>query len=247
MTPADILVEPFENFFKPETQSSGRKLVAQEKVFISSAGDTSLQAYVRGAPPLRVTLTSESMDSPLISANCSCPAAKKGQFCKHLWAVFLCVAEKHPDFLAGKSDLEKAETAADPRAIARAEAAASAKQQASERRKEHYQQQKARAKAYKSQHAQGGSGKGARKGSYSREESTSVPTAGQYPPEIEASILYFSENGFPMPEGPSELILSEAKRKLSRVFHPDKGGSHEESVQLNEHCDRVRVFLRNGG
>jgi uncharacterized Zn finger protein len=214
-------------FFKSETQTSGRRLVADEKVLLRSGGDTAIQAVIRMTPPVQVKLSSESVESHAFTAECGCSAFKKGQLCKHLWATLLCVAQKYPDFLSAKTEVHKSVAAIDPHAAAREEALAAAKQRASERRKEHYRQQKARTQKSS--------------GSKVRNKMAALPS--HYPPEVEAAIQYFAENGFPMAEGPSELILSEAKRKLSRVFHPDKGGSHEESVQLNRNCDLIRQFL----
>jgi hypothetical protein len=47
-----------------------------------------------------------------------------------------------------------------------------------------------------------------------------------------------------MAQGPDEAIATEAKKKLSRVFHPDKGGTTEEMVELNRNCELVLDFLR---
>src|SRR5687768_1987982 len=96
----------FGNFFKAETQASGAKLVAQEKVSISSGTDTTIQAYIRIAPPLRVLLTTTDITDESFDAQCSCPSFKKGQLCKHIWATLLCVAEEYPDFLSAKTTIE---------------------------------------------------------------------------------------------------------------------------------------------
>lgn len=45
--------------------------------------------------------------SPLVSADCTCPLSKKGQLCKHIWATLLTVADRRPDFLDGKEEIEK--------------------------------------------------------------------------------------------------------------------------------------------
>ena len=102
-----------------------------------------------------------------------------------------------------------------------------AKERASEYRKAQYQKLKTQAKEKKRE----------QKG-----RSSPTPVA-SYPEDIEAALQYFSGNGFPMPEGPSKEILNEAKRKLSRIFHPDKGGSHAESVELNTHYELLINFL----
>ena len=87
-----------------------------------------------------------------------------------------------------------------------------AKAKASAYRKEQYQKQKARLKE------------------------TKIAPRETYSDEVEAALAYFSVNGFLMPAGPDREILTEAKKKLSLVFHPDRGGTHEEATELNHHC-----------
>ena len=38
--------------------------------------------------------------------------------------------------------------------------------------------------------------------------------------------------------------LLQAKKLLSRVFHPDKGGTHEETVELNHHFAIISAYLK---
>jgi hypothetical protein len=239
--------ETFGNYFKPEVKSSGRKLFAQEKVSLSARSETNIQAYVRVAPPFKVTFAAADVSSNEFVANCSCPVAKKSRFCKHIWATLLCTEESYPDFLIGKTEINKNEVGdandvtrnsvspaaatPSPAAVAAADARKNyqetAKQRANDYRKEQYQKQKTKAKEKK--RAQSG-----------RENFSSLRSL---TPEIEAALAYFSENGFPMPEGPSREILTEAKRTLSRVFHPDKGGTHAETVELNQNCEVLLQFL----
>jgi uncharacterized Zn finger protein len=231
--------EKWGNDFKSEIKTSGKKLFAQEKVQIGTGSDTAIQAYVRVAPPSRVKLSSEDIAAVSFTADCSCPVAKKSQFCKHVWATLLCVEEKYPDFLSAKSVIEKPSfeskpsVDATPAQSARAESQKSyqeaAKARASEYRKVQYQKQKLHAK--KSKLAKLG-----------REPKVNYHS---HPAEVETALVYFSENGFPMTEGPDEAILGEAKRKLSRVFHPDKGGTSEEIVELNRNCDLLVQFMRS--
>jgi hypothetical protein len=139
------------------------------------------------------------------------------------------VQQKYPDFLSAKQFIEKANNSSNKQAEEENFYQSSAKIRASEYRKEQYQKQKLRAKELKNERS--GSGKSI--------------SSSSYPGEVEVALAYFAVNGFPMPGGPSEAVLGEAKRKLSRVFHPDKGGSHEESVELNEKCEVLLRFLRN--
>jgi len=213
--------ELWENFFKAEIRSSGAKLVAQEKVALAGGSDTAVDAYVRVSPPVKVRLSSADISSDTISCSCTCPTSKKGQFCKHVWAVLLCAEVKYPDFFIGKRVLDKATPSIDSQAEKQNAYQASAKLRASEYRKAEYQRQKLRAKELKNPKA-----------------------VKSYPQDVETAIAYFTLNGFPMSEGLSETLLGEAKRKLSRVFHPDKGGSHDEVVELNNNCEVIARYLR---
>lgn len=223
--------EQFGDLFKSELRTSGRKLFVQEKVSISSGSETAIQAYVRVAPPARVNFSTEDIASADFTAECNCPVAKKSRFCKHIWATLLSVEEKYPDFLLGKSGINKVEASATPSANESAKPSyqEAANLRASTYRKEQYQKQKTRAKDQKRERK--GLGKEA-------------APQNDYPPEVQAALAYFTDNGFEMPEGPSKDIMTEAKRKLSRFFHPDKGGSHDESVELNKHCEIILAFIR---
>ncbi len=231
------IAELFGNFFKSEIKSSGSKLFAEKKISVPSGSDTSIHAYVRATPPLKVRLMAADISTETFTADCNCPVAKKNQFCKHVWATLLCVEEKYPDFLSGKTVIEKGSLAleAPTTRAERSEAAATsyreaAKIRAAGYRKEQYEKQKLRAKEWKGQR---------------QKRDTSVDERASHPPEIRAALAYFSSNGFPMATGPSETLLGEAKRKLSRVFHPDKGGSNDEIVELNRNCELLQRFLQS--
>lgn len=248
--PTEEVEEVWGKFFKAEVRTSGAKLFAQEKVSLPSGSDTAIQAYVRVAPPSRVKFSATDIGSESFIADCTCPVAKKSQFCKHVWATLLCVERKYPDFLSAKRRIEKpaspegsafaaadvsnrggstgATDAEERRPDPRASYRESAKSRAAEYRKEQYQKQKLRAKARKQ----------------SASELTLPKGRRLYPEEVEKALGYFSVNGFPMTEGPSEEILGEAKKKLSRVFHPDKGGTNGEIVELNRNCEVLQRFLK---
>jgi hypothetical protein len=228
----------FGNFFKSEIQSSGRDLFAEGKVSIVTGSDTAIQAYVRVLPPAKVKLSTGSVGSPSFVAECSCPTAQKSQFCKHVWATLLGTEERYPDFLSEKREIHKpddeareAKAAANPpsaRATAaaarQAEFQAASKVRAAEYRKQQYQKQKARAKE--------------------RKGGRSASALGADSPEIESALAYFKLNGFEMPNGPDEEIVREAKKVLSRVFHPDRGGTNAEVGELNHYCDVVLKAAR---
>lgn len=66
-----------------------------------------------------------------------------------------------------------------------------------------------------------------------------------YPKLIEKARQYFQSNGYEMKQ-PLELNeLIEAKKHLSRVFHPDKGGSHEEILELNRNFQIISDYLKS--
>jgi len=223
------------NFFKSEIQASGHKLFIQEKVSISSGSDTDIHAYVRAMPPLRVRLSSTDIGSATFTASCTCPVAQKSQFCKHVWATLLAAEQKYPDFLDAKRVIEKPSESpetpldlkAEPKVSSREAYQASAKLRAAEYRKEQYQKQKLRAKSLKQQSQGFGKAAGRR----------------ALPADVADALVYFTDNGFPMPGGPVEEIVGEAKKKLSRVFHPDKGGTTDEMVELNKNCEVLLHFL----
>ncbi len=228
--------DTFGNLFKPEVKSSGRKLFAQEKVSLGTQSDTAIQAYIRVSPPFKVKFTTLDISSTTFSVECNCPVAKKNRYCKHVWATLLCVEENYPDFLSNKTDIESLNAtipASEPniklnikteKQTAYQEAS---KERANAYRKEQYQKQKARLKEKKQEQK----GKG----------TTSVAS---YPVAVEAACAYFEQNGFPM-NPPSNDIFLQAKRKLSRLFHPDKGGTHDEFVELNHHCEALQLYFKN--
>lgn len=223
----------WEHFFKPAVRSSGLTLVKQGKLSLTQPSDTEVIVSIRVSPPLKVAIKSPSMASPTVIAACPCPAGKKGLFCKHIWASLLLVEQKSPDFFDSKTNLETRsnETQASEKAkplaatIAREAARAAFKEKQSLYRKIQYQKQKLRQKEYKLKKNQ-------------------APEI-QYPQIVESALIFFSNNGIDLRSSMTEATLSSAKKTLSRVFHPDLGGSHEEILELNGHADNLEQFLRN--
>lgn len=213
-----------DRFFKAEIRSSGEKILS--KVSIPSASDTQIHAYIKSSPPVLVHLASDNITSNTFTAECSCPAARKRQFCKHVWAAIRAVEEKHPDFLNAKTNIEKEESPLKKTALSQV----AAKARAAEMRKQQYEKQKARVKELKKQ---------------SRENEMTFDLS-VLPETVQKAVEYFTQNGFPMPQGPSELIACDAKRKLSRVFHPDKGGANHEMHELNQNVELILKYLHHG-
>ena len=210
------------HFFKPEVRKSGSEYFNEGVVVLSIASDTAIQGYVKGTTSSKVTLKAESIANPTFYADCSCPASRKGILCKHIWAVLLQSEKKHPDFLDSKKNIEKAEKAP------QVESPYKAKQ--AEYRKQQYEKQKVRAKEQR---------QAKKKSKRGPAETISLPT------DVEFAFEFFSANGFPMENPIDEEALKEAKKKLSRVFHPDKGGTHEEAVILNQHFEVLMNFANH--
>lgn len=227
-----MTIDEWEHFFKPEVRSSGRVFVAQGKVSQSRPSDTEVQSYIRTSSPLKVTLKSESVESPVVLADCSCPQAKKGQLCKHIWAALLMAEEKNADFLESKTDLQKADSKAteplrkDAPSAAFVESQAALKVKQADYRKQQYQKQKQRLKDIKQ----------------SKKKSAVAP---EFPADVEEALDYFDRNGFPLRESLTAENVGFAMKKLARVFHPDVGGSHDEILELNRHAETLTNFTES--
>jgi hypothetical protein len=202
----------FSNYFKPEIQKRGREDFAKGLAFISNASDTQIQGFVKAMPPLKVAFYSTTIASTEFSASCTCSQAAKGVYCKHMWTLLLTVEQKHPDFLDSKTDIVKNE-----RVFKKAATPLSEKAQA------YKEKQKAWAKEIRIKKKE--------------KKSEPKPARERYADSIESALDFFTANGFVMSEIPEIETLKKAKKHLARVFHPDKGGTHEEAVILNKHFD----------
>jgi len=230
------------HFFKPEVRKQGEDLLsprsASDSAFgamaLTQATDTQIEAFLRQSRPVRVTLLSESISSHVFTAACSCVSFTKGRFCKHLWAVLLLVQKSYPDFLAEKTEIEKSVQANATKATAvkakNPEQKASAeifKVKQAEYRKSQYQIQKQKHKEL------------------SKKKKTAakfVPQASR-PEQVCGACAYFADNGFALDESLDIDVLRNAKKRLSRVFHPDKGGTHEEILELNRNFEILSAYI----
>lgn len=227
----------WEHFFKPEVRSQGDLLFEKGAVAVANASDSQVNAYVRTSSSAKVALTSESIASEQFSADCNCTSSKKGQLCKHIWATIRKVEESHPDFFDSKTDIVKGTAAAvsaqanvrepTPEQVERKQSF-QAKQ--AEYRKSQYQAQKERMKERKQAAKVGKSGKASRH-----------DVAPSYEPEVQAAIDYFNQNGFPLESISTLDGLRQARKILSAIFHPDKGGTHEEMLTLNENFEVIET------
>lgn len=207
--------------FKSEIKNEGFKEFKKATVFISNHSDTQIQASMKSMIPIRVSLRSESISSPEFTASCNCNVFSKGHLCKHIWAVLLTVEQKHPDFLDSKTDIQSAPVVIDPK-----KAELKAKQK--EFQKAQYEKQKQKIKDRKKE----------------QKKIENEPAQEKFPADIEAAIDFFLENGFKIDASTDPEVLNKIKKTLHRVFHPDKGGRHDEAVALNKHFDVLHDFLK---
>jgi uncharacterized Zn finger protein len=241
--------DQFTHFFKPEVRNAGEELVARKAVYLKIGSDTQIDASVKGTTQSQVALRSAAIDASEFTVDCSCKASAKGTMCKHIWATLLTATEKQPDFFENKTTIEKVEsfrekakaaTPASPEAAKRqqefADRQAALKQRAADARKQQYQVQKARAKERKGETPRGSFGKAAAK------EKPSSKAHQFLSEDVTEALKYFELNGFPFELPINEEELNSAKRVLSRVFHPDKGGSQDEVIEL---LRNVEVLLKH--
>jgi hypothetical protein len=210
----------FGHYFKSEIKVSGAQEFSKGTVFISNYSDTQIQATMKSMIPIRISLRSDSISDPTFSASCNCNVFTKGNLCKHIWAVLLTAEIKHPDFLDSKTDIEMKQATVDPKNSA-------FKEKQKEFKKSQYEKQKQRLKDKKTE---------------LKQKNSETPSE-QYPEDIQSALQFFSDNGFDLNESSTPEDLNKAKKTLYRVFHPDKGGSHDEAVVLNENYDILIEFL----
>ncbi len=236
----------FDSSFKPETRSSGQVYVRKGAVTSSQPSDTEVQAYIRGASTYRINLKSESVSSPLINAACTC---QKG-LCKHIYAALLKVEQSHQDFLDGKNEIEYLavssppkdghsarsfqKPAQPPKATVRPPTQAQLDSQAAQKvkqalyRKEQYQKQKQRLKEKK----------------LTAKKRKPADEGPQFPTDVQQAINFFTVNGFLLESPLNAIVIGMAKKRLSRVFHPDIGGSHAEILELNKNYEILINFIK---
>ena len=207
----------YESFFKPETRKSAKVFIDKDKVSLTQASDTRIQAYVRTSTSYKVNFYSESIASENFTADCSCSSAIKGSLCKHIYATLLVVEKKHPDFLDSKESISMriSESSKEQKTTI------SFKEKQNDYRKLQYQKQKLKLKQKKIEE----------KANVRKSERASFSKA------VEEALAFFADNGFPMKDPLDEEDLKLAKKKLARVFHPDRGGTHEEAVLLHQYFD----------
>jgi uncharacterized Zn finger protein len=216
--------------FSSEERHRGNDLFAKDLVVISSGSDTQVRAYIKN---VRVSLTAETVGDELFLTSCTCPVAAKGRPCRHIWAVLLKLNSKSHDFLEGKQRVEVGGGSVASVSDSAANAGAAAKQKQADYRKQQYEKQKTRAKETRQKKRQ--------------LQNPEAEQASIYPAPVQAALAYFVKNGFldnPKALGDLSEVLA-AKKSLAQVFHPDKGGSHDEIIELNRQFTIIHDYLKS--
>ena len=218
--------DTFAHFFKPEVRNEAADLLSKKHVYLQIGSDTQIDASVRGTTPSKISFRSDSIESETFEVDCSCKASKKGVFCKHIWAVLTAAQETSADFFENKTNIEKGDL------LKSSIQNEKLKEKQSEYRKQAYEAQKQRAKNLKDERK-------------SRDRAESIKSSAftqALPDEVKSALAYFELNGFPMTLPVDEPTVTNAKRVLSRVFHPDKGGAHDEMLELLRNADLLLKF-----
>jgi hypothetical protein len=238
--------------FSSTERRKGAAAAEDRAVHLSSTSDTLVTAFVGNSTPARVTLSTSEVADGLITAKCTCTVAKKGQLCRHIWATLLKLDDQNHDFLLSKESIslaykdEDATTDTDDAMVYRYgdEPRGDSNQNLSAAQLEFQEKQKALSKEYRKQRAR--AQKEMKKQLRNKDAKTAAASSAfHYPPNIEQARRYFQANGFEMKQ-PFELSeIVDAKKQLSRVFHPDKGGSHNEILELNRNFQILNDYLKS--
>lgn len=222
------LSRELQSFFKSEIRNRGEAEFSKGLVRISLASDNHLQAYVDRKS--KVTLSSTDISSPILRANCNCSTAKKAQFCRHIWAVLLAAEAQSLDILTEKISLHITEAGVSPKNL-------TLKEKQKEYRREQYQKAKDRNKDRRENL------KVLKQEQRRKQSDRDSIQEIEHPQQIKAALRYFANNGFVLHKDLNEPALRQAWIKLSRIFHPDRGGTHDEAVVLNENFQTLRRYL----
>ena len=238
-------IQNWEHFFKPEVRTSGRALFSQGKVFIQQPSDTEIVAYLRISSPFKVSLKTKFISDHTVFADCNCPAGLKDHFCKHIWASLLAIQDKNPDFFEGKTELEKMksilkETVFKPNLDKKNKAHEDKQAELKKKQSDYKKQQKEKQSLYRKIQYQ----KQKLKLNTLKKNKKNKSEDREFPSDVEQALAFFSENGFNLRTSMTKEIISSAKKKLARIFHPDLGGRHEEILLLNKSTDILMEFIR---
>lgn len=219
-------IQEIAEFFKPEVRHRGEAEFFAGRVLLSQVSETSVQGYVQRK--FKIALATDDIASEALTAKCSCPQSAK-ILCRHIWSVLLALDAQGADFLSMKTVIVQSSTATKTKTKSSAalERDAAYKEKQSEYRRMQYQKVKLLHKNRK----------------LKAELAAAPQVRPNYPEAVWAALEFFSENGFPMAHSLNDENLNVSWKKLAAIFHPDKGGSHDEAVLLNENFLVLRKFL----
>ncbi len=219
-------IEILDSFFNSSARSSGSRYYIEGRVTILKPSSNEISSYVK--PNFKVSLKSESYNSQNIRADCNCPPSQKGQLCKHIYAVFLAVSKISPDFLDNKKEIQKSTRTKITKALSEEKIASKAafKEKQNDYRKQQYRKQKEWLNEIKN--------------SKKNKSSNSIVS---FSADVQLAFDYFAKNGFAFDTSVDENAILFARKKLARIFHPDAGGSHEESTELNNYSDILLKYI----
>ncbi len=211
-----VVDEIWDQFFKPEVRKQGLLCHQKGAVFLQIKADTQIQAFIKGSSRIKVHFVAKSISSPSFDADCTCSASAKERLCQHIWATLLTVQKEFPDFLDSKNEVNKITQmkAANPAQV-------SAKAKQADYRKQQYQKQKQKLKELK-------------RGDVAKPE---------LPEDVKNAVQFFSENGFTFATPVDHSEITNARKILARVFHPDKGGTHAEALTLNKNYETLMAWF----
>lgn len=238
--------------FRPEVKKRGDELLGKGVVQIANASDTDVRAWIKVSGSPRLSFSAEAVGSQKCFAVCTCKDGSKRKTCKHMWSVLRQLEANGADFLEGKLDVElnPAQAQVHPQVHAEAQStsppsngglsdakarAASFRETLKAKKREADRALRARLRQEKRDkrlaHRRGGQG----------QSSSEVI----YPVLVEEARTYFVKNGFLLSGTINEEDLNQARKSLARVFHPDRGGTHEESLELNRYFEILVDFLES--
>ena len=231
-------MDKWKKYFKPEVAHSGQRLVDSGKILLPRPSDTELICYVNAVGTrFKVKLSSPSVGDSCVESSCTCSVAGKGVPCKHIWAVMSLVEQGDSDFLIEKTEMVLMDSEVVKPKSEYGERQQQFKQNLKERQVEQRQRQSQWQKDWRQKQ------KEARK-AHSTKNFNKQSINSDLPHEVQVALSYFSENGFELQENLTLENIALAKKKLARIFHPDRGGSHNEIVQLHEQVEVLVHHLK---
>lgn len=220
-------MERWQPYFKQAVVIRGEELFLRAAPRVSLAGNANIEAQVQDKGRKMVRFAIDSQAPSTVNASCSCWKPGRAQFCLHLWSSLRALETHYPEASASWKELNlKPEE--DAGQAARLEKAQLLRSRQADYRKAAYEKSKERNRAFSQKIKPAAANSSAHSANSSREK-LAEPT--------QNALKYFSLNGFEFAYPLDLAALNAAKKLLSRVFHPDRGGTHEEMLTLHHHFD----------